>query len=309
MDNVQDFVGILKKNGINKIKENVDLKKYNTWKIGGALDVVVEVQSKNELEILITILKEIQKTFFIMGKGSNTLFPDEKIEAVGIILSGDFIKVEVLENEVIAGAGAPMAFLAMKTAKEKLTGLEFASGIPGSVGGSLVMNAGANGREMKDGLMEVTVLKENGDLYTYKREELNFAYRHSDFDGKGEIILFAKYLLEDETENAKEKLKRIKAGRHETQPYDMPCAGSVFKNPYGNFAGKLIEELGLKGFAIGGVSVSEKHANFIVNNGGAKSSDVKNLIEKVQIEVEKEKGIKLEREVRYFGKGDLITWK
>lgn len=309
LNKIQDIVKILKENGIKKIETNVDLKKFNTWKIGGEVEVVVYIETQKQLEFLISFLKKEQKPFFILGNGSNTLFPDKKINAVGIKLKGQFSTVSIDGNIVTVGAGASMPFLASQTGKYKLTGMEFASGIPGSVGGSLVMNAGANGREMKNDLLEVTVLRENGEIKTLSIDQLNFSYRCSGFMKNKDIILFATYKLKNETKSAKLVIADIKKKRFETQPYEMPCAGSVFKNPEGDYAGRIIEELGMKGMSVGGASVSKKHANFIVNDGTAMCIDVKTLIELIQNKVKKEKGILLKKEVRYFGEGDLIKWK
>ena len=239
----------------------------------------------------------------VLGKGSNLLVSDKGIRGVVLLLAGEFKKVELLGNgRLRAGAGASLASVCAFARDQGLSGLEFAWGIPGSVGGAVTMDAGAYGGEMRDVVERVCHLTEEGTLSSAAGEELGFSYRKSRYTGGREVIAWADYKLQpgDPTQIGAQ-MEELMARRKAKQPYDMPSAGSVFKRPEGAYAAALIEECGLKGRRVGGAQVSEKHAGFIVNTGGATCGDVLALIGQIQQEVREKKGISLETEVRVLG--------
>ena len=282
---------------------NEPMSSHTTFKIGGAADIMMTVQNIDELKTALSACKDSHIPFMILGNGSNLLVSDEGIEGAVILLDGDFKKITVDGEIVTAGAGAKLSKLCTVALDEELSGLEFAYGIPGSVGGAMYMNAGAYGGEMKDVALSVTALTADGEVKEYSAEELNLGYRTSIFKTNHEIILYSKYQLHKGDRTAiKAQMDDVMNRRKTKQPLEYPSAGSVFKRPEGAFAGTLIEQCGLKGKTVGGAQVSEKHAGFIVNIGGATCDDVMNLVKLVQDTVKTETGYFLEQEIIRTGR-------
>lgn len=237
----------------------------------------------------------------VLGKGSNILFSDKGYDGM-IIKMPSSSEFTLKENDVYASAGASLYSLAAFCASSSLSGLEFAGGIPGTVGGGIVMNAGAYGGELKDVIKTVTLCDENGNIFTLNNEEMEFGYRKSIVSKKALTVLSAVFSLTPGKESdIRDLMASLNAKRREKQPLNFPSAGSAFKRPEGNYAGALIEQAGLKGFSLGGASVSAKHAGFIVNDNGATSADIYNLIRHVQNTVFESSGIMLEPEIKMIG--------
>lgn len=274
-----------------------------TFKIGGPADLLAEPQSKEALSALWTLCKTEAVPFTVIGAGSNLLVSDSGVDGVVCRLAGDFNDIKVEGTEITAGAAISLAKLAKTAQRAGLSGLEFASGIPGTLGGAIYMNAGAYGGEMKDVVLEAEYLDTNGNVCTAQGDALAFSYRKSAFCENGGLILSAKMRLAPKDPDAiMETMRELNSRRKEKQPLDKPSAGSTFKRPEGYFAGKLIEDAGLKGCCVGGAGVSEKHSGFVVNNGGATCEDVCALIQKVQRTVEEKFGVALEPEVKMIGR-------
>ena len=289
------------------------MKKHTTFRIGGPADYYAE-PDMSRISKLIEIAKACDMPVTVIGNGSNLLVGDKGIRSLVIGIGKGMSEIEVTEavaqdftaqdncHIITAGAGAILAAVAAKAAEASLSGLEFASGIPGSVGGAVVMNAGAYGGEIKDVLIDATVLTADGELKTVTRDELDLSYRHSIVPEKGYIVLSARFRL---TPKPKDEIKsymaELRAKRVEKQPLEYPSAGSTFKRPEGYFAGKLIMDAGLRGYSVGDAQVSEKHCGFVVNKGEAAAADVLTLIKDVQETVLKQFGVKLEPEVKMIG--------
>lgn len=271
------------------------LAKYTTYEIGGQADYFAVVKSTQELAEVLKYCKKHQIPFHILGKGSNSLFDDRGFR--GLVIHNKIHFCEMTEREIHVGAGYSFSHLGVKTARLGLSGLEFASGIPGSVGGAIYMNAGANGAETCDVLTEVTFVNAMGEIEIYTRDQLTFSYRTSPFHHKKGAICEAKFLLQP-SEEARQKQVDFVTYRTQTQPYNQPSCGCVFRNPKDNNAGKLIEECGLKGVQMGGAEVSSLHANFIVNRGGAQAKDILLLAKYVQSRVKEHTGLNLELELK-----------
>ncbi|MBE7015472.1 MAG: UDP-N-acetylmuramate dehydrogenase [Ruminococcaceae bacterium] len=275
------------------------MKNHTSFKIGGPCDEFAQVTSEEEVAELIEYAKSKGIPYTVMGNGSNLLVSDKGIRGLVIKLAKGFEKAEVSGNSIICQSGILLSKLSNFALKNNLSGLEFASGIPGTLGGAIYMNAGAYGGEMKDVVREVTYL-ENGEIKT--SSQCDFGYRHSIFTDSDAIILSARLeLCKGEYDVIKARMEELSAKRNEKQPLSMPSAGSTFKRPEGYFAGKLIEDAGLRGFSIGGAMVSEKHCGFVVNCGNATCSDVVELIHHVQKVVYDKFGVKLEPEVKILG--------
>ena len=279
------------------------MSRHTTFQIGGPADRFITVETLPQLKGLVKALGQGGLPFLLLGKGSNLLVGDRGFRGAVLLLSGDFKKVEQREEGLLrAGAGASLASVCAFARERGLSGLEFAWGIPGSAGGAAYMDAGAYGGEMKDVVERVCHLTPQGEEGSARGEELQFSYRRSRYTGGREIITFVEYRLQPgDPAQIAAKMEELMARRKEKQPYDMPSAGSVFKRPQGAFAAALIEECGLKGRRVGGAQVSEKHAGFIVNTGGATCADVLALIRQIQEEVYEKRGIRLETEVRVTG--------
>lgn len=285
-----------------KVKElcyqyNVSLKEYCTWGIGGPAKELALAKSKEELVSFIQQAKESRKRYIVIGKGSNCLFDDRGFN--GLVIINKINDIKWRENSVYVGAGYSFSLLGIQASRKKFTGLEFASGIPGSVGGAIYMNAGASGSEVKDVLLEVEFLHDEGRVELLKKESLAFSYRKSSFQEMKGAIISALFALTC-SEEAKEKQEKLLAYRMETQPYKDKSCGCVFRNPEGDSAGRLIDSIGLKGLSFGGAKVSETHANFIVNHSDASAKEMLDLIAHVQMRVKDEVGIVLEPEVKYI---------
>lgn len=275
---------------IDKLKEfgevslDTSVKNYNTYRIGGTVKYFIHPNSVNDLIEIIKLLKDNNIKFFIIGNGSNVVLNDEYYDGAVIKLDKlNGIQIHKDMNMVYAEAGVMLPVLVNETVNEELTGLEFAGGIPGTVGGSIYGNAGAYNACILDYVSSVTVLTEDYDIKVMQHEDIKYSYRTSSFkEEKKYIILAAKFYLKDgDKKNSIEMLEKRKQKRIESQPLEYPSAGSVFRNPEGDFAGRLIEACGLKGYKIGGAEVSEKHANFIINKDNATSKDVHDLIKYV----------------------------
>lgn len=291
------FFETLKEYGCS-ILENEPMSKHTTFKIGGEAEALVTVYNVEQLKKVIAFLSENDVKYMIVGKGSNLLVSDNGIKGVVIILDGDFKKVVADGCSIRCGAGVTLAKLCTLALEHGLGGLEFAFGIPGSVGGAVFMNAGAYGGEMKDVVVKCTHLTPDGELGEFTADKLDLSYRHSIYKENGCIILFAEFLLiPSSKEDIKGKMDDYMNRRKTKQPLEYPSAGSVFKRPEGNYAGALIEQCGLKGYRVGGAQVSEKHSGFIINTGNATCDDVLNLVKYIQNTVHMETGYRLEREI------------
>jgi len=276
-----------------EVLENVDLKKYNTYKIGGIAKYIVKPYNIECLINLINYLKVNNIKYFVLGRGSNVILPDEDYNGV-IILLDNLKKIEIKDNIVVSEAGINLSELINNVINNNLGGLENLLGIPGTLGGGIIGNVGCYGSVISDNLISVTYLQ-NGEIKTINKDECNFSYRNSLFkENKDMIVLSAKFLLKNS--NKDEMLKKVKENmikRNTSQPLEFPNAGSVFRNPENVAAGKLIEDLGLKNYNVNDAYISEKHANFIINKGNAKSEDIKELIRIVKDKVKEEYGIEL----------------
>ena len=278
------------------------MKNYTTIKTGGLADIIVMPQSITEIQSIIKICKENDVSYFVMGKGSNLLVSDKGMRCVVVKLGDKFAKITIDGNDVIAQAGVSLSELSEKIMEKSLKGFEFAGGIPGTLGGATTMNAGAYGGEMKDIIKSVKVLNTEGEIINLSSEELEFGYRTSMIQVKNYMVLEVK--MEFEKGNYEEIAKTTKdlmETRKAKQPLHLPSCGSVFKRPAGHFAGKLIEDSGLKGKKIGGAKVSKLHCGFIVNVDNATTNDVLDLIELIQKTVKSKFGIQLETEVKIIG--------
>ena len=284
------------------ITYDASLKNLNTYKIASKAKYLIEIQTLEGLISILNYLHEHNIKYFILGAGSNIVI-DEYFDGAIIKLNG-LKKIEVKDNIITCESGAMMPSLSCVSIDHNLTGLEWAINIPGTVGGSIVGNAGAYKKELFDYLVAVKVLDENLQIKEIKKEEIKHSYRHTDLKEKPWIVLSATFKLEKgDKEESLALVRDRKERRLATQPLDMPSAGSVFRNPENDHAGRLIEAAGLKGKKIGGAMVSEKHANFIVNTGDATSNDIKNLIKLVHTQVKEKFNVDLVLEQ------EIIDWK
>lgn len=279
------------------------MAKHTSFKIGGNADVFLKVRTLAMLKELLNALRAKAIPYFILGNGSNLLVSDKGIRGVVIKLVGDFQKIELIGEDIIeCGAGVHLIKLCRFAQQNALSGLEFAYGIPATVGGAVFMNAGAYDGEMKDVLLSTENLTPSGEQVSLAASELDLSYRHSRYSTTGEIILFARLKLNrGDAAQIKDKMDGFLARRREKQPLKYPNAGSVFKRPPGNYAGTLIQTCGLKGKKIGGAEVSTQHGGFIVNKGGATCQDVLRLISHIQATVLEKADVALESEVRVVG--------
>ena len=282
-------------------KKNELLKNHTSFKIGGVADEFFEVHSEEDIKNAILYAKEKGIPYTVMGNGSNLLVGDKGVRGLVIKIAKKFDDVEINGETIIAKAGILLSKLANIAADNGLSGLEEVSGIPGTLGGGVYMNAGAYGGELSYVVERVTYLSE-GEIKTAEKNELDFGYRHSRFSETEDIILSVELKLKKaDIQEIRSKMEDYKERRCSKQPLSMPSAGSTFKRPEGYFAGKLIEDSGLKGKSIGGAQVSEKHSGFIVNTGDATAQDVLDLIKYVQDTVYKNYGVMLETEVKMVG--------
>ena len=288
--------------GTENVLRQEPMSGHTTFRTGGPAEILV-TPSQDFLSGIITCCRENRIPFQIIGNGSNLLVGDGGIDGVVIEIGKKMADISIEETKVTAKAGALLSSIAAAAAAEGLTGFEFASGIPGSVGGAVVMNAGAYGGEMKDVLTKVKVLSADGEILSLNPEELELSYRHSNVPEKGYIVLEAEMELAfGEKDAIYAYMEELKEKRVTKQPLEYPSAGSTFKRPEGYFAGALIEQTGLKGFAVGGAQVSEKHCGFVVNKNNATAADIRSLMEQVQKRVFEKFGVMLEPEVKFVGK-------
>lgn len=287
-----------------KIIFDEPMKKHTSFKIGGTADYFFKATTLEELQNIIKFAKIKELPITIIGNGSNLLVTDKGIR--GLVIKIDIKKLKIEKKDEFAvievGAGNKLMALATKMKDEELSGLEGLSGIPGSVGGAIVMNAGAYGKEMKDVVLSTTCMDKNGKLYTFSNEEQEFSYRNSIFQKKDYIIIETKLKLEyGKKDEIKKRMEEYFKSRKEKQPIEYPSAGSSFKRQEGIITAKLIDDVGLKGYKIGGAQVSEKHAGFIVNYNNATATDVINLIDYIKEKVYSKYGIKIEEEIKIIG--------
>ena len=288
--------------GSDNVYRNEPMKRHTTFRIGGPADYYLCPHSAKEIQKVVEICREEKLPYFILGNGSNLLVSDQGYRGVVIQLCKNVSDIRVEGCLIQAKAGASLAKIAAEALEEGLTGMEFAAGIPGTLGGAGVMNAGAYGGEMKDILKEVLVMDQQGRIFTLEKKDLKLGYRTSAVKEKGYIVLAAVLELRPgDREEIRKLMEDLKQKRVEKQPLDLPSAGSTFKRPEGYFAGKLIMDAGLRGFSVGGAQVSEKHCGFVVNTGGASASDVLTLIREVQKRVREKFGVELETEVKFLG--------
>lgn len=287
-----------------KIIFDEPMKKHTSFKIGGTADYFFKATTLEELQNIIKFAKIKELPITIIGNGSNLLVTDKGIR--GLVIKIDIKKLKIEKKDEFAvievGAGNKLMALATKMKDEELSGLEGLSGIPGSVGGAIVMNAGAYGKEMKDVVLSTTCMDKNGKLYTFSNEEQEFSYRNSIFQKKDYIIIETKLKLEyGKKDEIQKRMEEYFKSRKEKQPIEYPSAGSSFKRQDGIITAKLIDDVGLKGYKIGGAQVSEKHAGFIVNYNNATATDVINLIDYIKEKVYSKYGIKIEEEIKIIG--------
>ena len=300
---MREFINFLKSANID-FEENVDGKRLCSFQVGGNVRFVVRPKTADQLMALYDYLYDNEIKNVLLGRGSNVVISDDGFDGVVVSFSKlSSVDIDINDdNCIIAGAGASMTSLALFAHEYELEGLEFAHGIPGSVGGGVYMNAGAYGGEISQVLKSCMIFdKERGTLFMVRGEECEFSYRHSVFmDNKDLLVLFATFELKDgNPDEIKAKMDEYKSKRVASQPLEYPSAGSTFKRPVGHFAGKLIEDCGLKGYTVGGAQVSEKHAGFVINRGGATAEDIKNLVSHIQKTVKEKFDVSLECEIEF----------
>lgn len=278
------------------------MSKHTTFKIGGPADCFVIPSTVEEAVKVIKIIHKYNMPFTMIGNGSNLLVMDKGIRGIVVNLNERFAKIEQKENILRVQCGALMADVSKFAGSCSLTGLEFAVGIPGSIGGCVFMNAGAYDGEIKNAVKSVTTVTKNGKLVCYTKEQAQFGYRHSIFQDNGDLILEVELELSfGDKEAIEAKMADLTQRRETKQPLELPSAGSTFKRPPGYFAGTLIDQTGLKGLTVGGAQISTKHAGFVVNIGGATAQNVLDLIAQVQKRVYEKHGVKLYPEVKMIG--------
>ena len=278
------------------------MKKHTTFRIGGPAEYLILPQTAEEIADVVKLCRQEEIPWYIVGNGSNLLVADEGVRGVVIQLLRNFNQIQVEGCQIRMQAGAQNAAVAKRALDASLTGFEFAAGIPGTIGGAVVMNAGAYGGEMKDILKEVTVLDPNGMIRMIPAEELELGYRTSIIARKGYVVLEAVIVLKTgDPKEIKAAIDDLKEKRVTKQPLEYPSAGSTFKRPEGYFAGKLIMDAGLRGFSVGGAQISEKHCGFVINKGNATAKDVTELMNETKKIVMEKFGVALEPEVKRLG--------
>lgn len=287
-------------------KENVlvdePMKNHTSFKLGGPADVLVTPRDKEQLVLILNYCNENSVPFYVIGNGSNLIVRDKGIRGVVIKLFNNYNNISVEDEIICVEAGALLSRLANTACENGLSGLEFAHGIPGTVGGAVTMNAGAYGGEMKDVVFKTEFIDKNGEIVTLNGDEHEFSYRNSYIQKHQGIVTRSWMKLQKgDKEEIREKMDDLMKRRKDKQPLEMPSAGSVFKRPEGYFAGKLIEDCGLRGYSIGGAQVSEKHCGFIVNTGNATAQDVLDLIKTIQNKVKDKFNVEMHTEVRIIG--------
>jgi len=284
------------------VKFDEPLESHTSFRIGGPADIFIVPLDKEDLRNAVILSKKYKAPLDIIGNGTKILVPDKGVRGVVIKISNVLNKVRFIGERVIAGSGMSLSQLSTLAAERMLSGLEFAVGIPGTVGGAVVMNAGAHGRSVGDVITSVTVMNMNGQVHKMSGKQLGLCYRKSVLQDTKEIVLNATCVLEKgEAQEIRQKIAELVQWRKKTQPLDLPNAGSIFRNPEGEYAGRLIESVGLKGLRVGDAQVSTHHANFIVNLGKAKAEDVMTIIHTIREKVREKFGIDLAPEIRVIG--------
>lgn len=295
--------------GADHVFPEEPMAKHITFRVGGPAEWFLLVDTVDQLKQVLALCKEQDEPYYVIGNGSDLLVSDAGVRGVIIRLAGEFEEIISKEKvnegicDICAGAGVMLASLSLRAGKKGFTGLEFANGIPGTVGGAVLMNAGAYGGEIKDTIVAVEVLTKDGEVRRLEKEELKLSYRHSAMMESGDIVLRAYFTL---TVRPKLQIFAVmeayRKARQEKQPLEYPSAGSTFKRPEGYFAGKLIQDAGLSGYRVGGAMVSTKHAGFVINAGGATAADIYELIQQIKKTVNDKFQVELEPEVRFLGK-------
>ena len=293
---LQDIVGS------DNIVSDEPMKKHTTFRIGGNADIFVRPESKEQIAEILRLCRKQDVPYFILGNGSNLLVGDRGFRGVVINIMDNMNDIKVDGGVIKAQAGAMLIKVSKAARDNSLTGLEFASGIPGTIGGAIYMNAGAYGGEMKDVVTKVTAMDAEGEIYTFGTDELEFSYRHSVIQQRDLIVLdVTMKLVAGDQKIIDDRMSELAVARRTKQPLEYPSAGSTFKRPEGYFAGKLIMDAGLRGYRVGDAQVSEKHCGFVVNRGNATADDVIKLIDDVKAKVSEEYDVVLEPEVRMIG--------
>ncbi|SEG29439.1 UDP-N-acetylmuramate dehydrogenase [Butyrivibrio sp. Su6] len=287
----------------SNVLENEPMSRHTTFRTGGPASLFIRPENKDQLVEVMALIKKLGTEFFVLGNGSNLLISDEGFDGVVISLSKmNDIHLEG-DNDIYAEAGAMNSQIAAFARDNGLKNFEFAAGIPGTIGGAMIMNAGAYGGEMKLVTRSVTVLSPEGEIMVLDNSSMEFGYRSSAIKGRGYIVISVLLSLEKgDKETITQNMQELAAKRREKQPLEFPSAGSTFKRPEGYFAGKLIEDAGLRGFSVGDAAVSEKHCGFVINKGNATSAEVYELICEVEKRVYENSGVTLEPEVIMLGK-------
>lgn len=286
--------------GEDRLLLDEPMKLHTTFRIGGNADYFAKPESIDEIKELIMCAKKHGIAYYVLGNGSNILVSDDGYRGMIIRIGDEFSDIKMLEqNTISVQAGAKLSKVGNELAAKGLSGFEFATGIPGTVGGAVAMNAGAYGGEIKDIIVSATVLTPSGDILTLSNDELELGYRTSIIQKKGYVVLLAEFkLLKGEESQIRARIKELAEKRREKQPLEYPSAGSTFKRPEGFFAGKLISDAGLKGFKVGEAQISEKHAGFVINTGNATAKDVIKLTDEVKRKIMQDYGIELELEIK-----------
>ena len=299
MDLYQELCGIL---GEENVFTKEPMSRHTTFRAGGPADFFVTPEKEGQVRKTLSLLKEAQVPRYIMGNGSNLLVGDRGYRGVILQICKKMNRIRIQDTVIQAQAGALLSKVAAEAQAKGLTGFEFASGIPGSLGGAVIMNAGAYGGEMKQVLIQAQILNASGEIEDVLAEEMELGYRSSVFSRNGGVILSASIQLEPGDPSAiQSRMEELKFLRTSKQPLEYPSAGSTFKRPEGYFAGKLIQDAGLRGFQVGGAQVSEKHCGFVINKDQASAMDIRSLMEQVSEKVYAQFGVRLEPEVKLIG--------
>ncbi len=299
MDLYQELCGIL---GEENVFTKEPMSRHTTFRAGGPADFFVTPEKEGQVRKTLSLLKEAQVPRYIMGNGSNLLVGDRGYRGVILQICKKMNRIRIQDTVIQAQAGALLSKIAAEAQAKGLTGFEFASGIPGSLGGAVMMNAGAYGGEMKQVLIQAQILNASGEIEDVLAEEMELGYRSSVFSRNGGVILSASIQLEPGDPSAiQSRMEELKFLRTSKQPLEYPSAGSTFKRPEGYFAGKLIQDAGLRGFQVGGAQVSEKHCGFVINKDQASAMDIRSLMEQVSEKVYMRFGVRLEPEVKLIG--------
>lgn len=288
--------------GRENVLEQEPMRRHTTFQVGGEAEYFVKIQEKSQLITIMDYLRKTEQPYFVLGNGSNILVSDKGYEGVILDLSAGLKNIEIEGKRVTAEAGALLSTVAVRACEAHLAGFEFAAGIPGTIGGAIVMNAGAYDGEMKQVVESVTVLGGDGEIMVLDNETMEFGYRSSIIKNRPFIVMETVLRLEEgDKEQIKGRMEELNKRRREKQPLNYPSAGSTFKRPEGHFAGKLIMDAGLRGFRIGGARVSEKHCGFVINEGNATATDVADVIDEVIERVRDKFGVTLETEIIKLG--------